>query len=582
MSVPNDSTSNLPLGICVLPEQPINMARSVSYPRYIDEILQHAGLAYQAIALDVLAAALPRLKVLLTVGEYELPADLKSALSEWLRGGGCWLSIGGVCGMSEMLGAGIAPPAYVNWHRGLSVIGEGYLVAEQRDHPVIAHVQRPLHFFLGLALNSDSAKVLATSQDRHGRSTEQPLIIEKQIGQGRALLIAADVTGTIVRLQQGVAVTRDGVSAPDGTAPVADSVLKTDDGQVVDWIFDRELVPGVEGLQLFLTPIADAWREIVLRSIFYLAREGGVSLPLLWLYPRQLPAIGHISHDTDGNDPAKARMLLETLKQAGIKSTWCTILPGYDRALTDQIRAAGHELAMHYDAMTEGLDWGETQFDRQHRGLVELFGGERPTSNKNHYLRWQGDTELWDWCVKRGIHLDQSKGASKTGEAGFNFGTCHPYRPVRFEGEFIDILELATPTQDLEVFAPSAILDPLLASVKRNHGVLHLLFHPAHIDKPAVADAILSAVKRGKENGLEWWTAKQIHEWEFARRGVRWSKYTGRAVSVSADTTLHDATVLWLRAGTRGSRAGFGAWGFEFGATTLTLQSNTEMTVEGV
>src|SRR4051794_34712116 len=139
MSVPNDSTSNLPLGICVLPEQPINMARSVSYPRYIDEILQHAGLAYQAIALDVLAAALPRLKVLLTVGEYELPADLKSALSEWLRGGGCWLSIGGVCGMSEMLGAGIAPPAYVNWHRGLSVIGEGYLVAEQRDHPVIAH-----------------------------------------------------------------------------------------------------------------------------------------------------------------------------------------------------------------------------------------------------------------------------------------------------------------------------------------------------------------------------------------------------------------------------------------------------------
>ena len=49
--------------------------------------------------------------------------------------------------------------------------------------------------------------------------------------------------------------------------------------------------------------------------------------------------------------------------------------------------------------------------------------------------------EFFDWCAKKGIQLDQSKGASKTGEAGFNFGTCHAYFPVRFNSEKVDVLE---------------------------------------------------------------------------------------------------------------------------------------------
>ena len=54
------------------------------------------------------------------------------------------------------------------------------------------------------------------------------------------------------------------------------------------------------------------------------------------------------------------------------------------------------------------------------------FGGERPATNKNHYLRWENDVDVWEWCVKHGIRLDQSKGASKSGEAGFD-GWIHRY-----------------------------------------------------------------------------------------------------------------------------------------------------------
>src|SRR5207244_1010884 len=120
----------------------------------------------------------------------------------------------------------------------------------------------------------------------------------------------------------------------------------------------------------------------------------------------------------------------KTLQAADVLSTWCVIEPGYAPDVIRAIRDAGHELALHYDAMSAGHQWDETEFTRQWEKLTVLFGGERPVSNKNHYLRWEDDTEFYGWCERHNIQLDQSKGASKTGEAGFNFGTCHPYFPL--------------------------------------------------------------------------------------------------------------------------------------------------------
>jgi hypothetical protein len=233
-----------------------------------------------------------------------------------------------------------------------------------------------------------------------------------------------------------------------------------------------------------------------------------------------------------------------------------------------KIKSAGHEYATHYDSMSLGLPFCEEQFDRQFKELKAMFGGEQPVTNKNHYLRWEGDCELWDWCLKHGIELDQSKGASKTGEAGFNFGTCHPYFPVRFNGDSINVLELPTPTQDLHVFAPEAILEPLLAQAKKNHGVLHLLFHPAHFEKDPVPAAMLMAIRRGKEEGLEWWTARQLNAWERARRKVKLQQLAGDSVTLEAAEALTDATVLTLSQSNDGS---FNAWGFPFHSATTTL-----------
>jgi hypothetical protein len=203
---------------------------------------------------------------------------------------------------------------------------------------------------------------------------------------------------------------------------------------------------------------------------------------------------------------------------------------------------------MHYDALEH--PWSDDEFEAQWRRLTALFDGEAPVTNKNHYLRWEGYVELYDWCARRGIRLDQSKGASKMGEVGFNFGTCHLHRPVDRAGTTRDVLELPTPTQDLNVFAPAAVLSPLLEAAIRRHGVLHLLFHPAHVHRPEVVQALKDAVRAARDRGLEWWTGRELGEWENARRQVTWSGWDQErdrvGISLAPAAALPGVTLLWL------------------------------------
>ncbi len=573
-----------PLGICVFPAPPKNWARTVSYPDYIHEILSHAGVCYQTIALADLSKSLPELKLLLTVGEYALSEAAKTELADWVESGGAWISIAGTSGLANLFGVEAEAPASTSWGGGMGTLGEGYLKTEA-DHPILQGLSFPLHYFSGTPIHLTDGLLLASVLDAHQRPSNRAGLVEKSNGQGRCLLIAPDITGSVVRIQQGLSVTRDGVPAGDGTAPVADEVLKSGDGGVLDWIFDRQPLDGAPRFTAFLEPIADQLREIVLKSLFYMAQKQNMVLPILWMYPNVTPAIGHLSHDTDANDPELGALLLKTLREAEVKTTWCVILPGYDESLMSDIRSSGCELATHYDALD--FPWSEAEFDRQWQQLCVMFGEEKPVSNKNHYLRWEGDTEFFAWCERHGIQIDQSKGASKTGEAGFNFGTCHTYFPVTFQGETLDVLEMVTSTQDLNIFAPEAIAKPLLNAALRHHGIFHLLFHPAHIDKTGVAESLKEAVAAGRAEGLEWWTARQINDWERARRQVRWLDCTASKdkteVKLAVGNAMCGATLLWLLPDSEQSAGEDGTvvfWGYRFQVSTFNAEAGAEYTFE--
>lgn len=564
---------SIPLGICIFPKAPPNAARMVSYEEVVFEILQHAGLYHKAVTPEQLASALPTLRILVTVG----CGDLPDGFEEWLHSGGAWLAVGDVCGRPDLLGVQCEKPAISVFAGGSVTLGEGYSMPGPDPDPITNTDGVPLHFFGGIAVRTNGADLLAGVFDAHARQTDRSSVSRFAAGRGTAMLIAPDLTGTVVRIRQGTAVTRDGIPAPDGTVPTMDGVLKSDDGAALDWILDRYPVTGVPGFQAFLHPIADMWCEVLLRAIFDLADRTRTMLPLLWFYPRRLPAVAHLSHDTDLNDPDLARRMLEVVGDLGLASTWCTILPGYEPDLMRAIRDAGHELAMHFDAMTTGRSWSEQEFNAQWTALTDLFDGAPPVSNKNHYLRWEGDTEFYGWLERRGIRLDQSKGASKTGEAGYNFGTCHTFVPVDPDGTPRDVLVMATPTQDPEVFAPRELAGALLKTVLRHHGILHLLFHPAHIRKPGVEEELRASVASARQNGMEWWTARQIDAWERARRSISWSD-AENGIVLCVEDNLPDATLVWVSPGGTMHIDGcqmspqiFPAWGRNLPSITLDL-----------
>ncbi len=180
--------------------------------------------------------------------------------------------------------------------------------------------------------------------------------------------------------------------------------------------------------------------------------------------------------------------------------------------------------------MTGGAQtsWSKENFLLQHQWLLKEAGLSHITSNKNHYTRWENRLDFWRWCEEAGVNSDQTRGPSKKGTIGFPLGGSQPYFPLDDEGDaprLISVLEVNLLTQDLVVVCPPEYGQQLLDSALRHHGVAHFLFHPAHILKPLVADALSALVDYGRTQGLEWWTSEQIYRWEMlaSRRKSRLS-----------------------------------------------------------
>jgi len=262
-----------------------------------------------------------------------------------------------------------------------------------------------------------------------------------------------------------------------------------------------------------------------------------------------------VSHDTDGNDPQRAVALLDVMNRCAVKSTWCMLYPGgYPRDFYRTLHDQEFEIALHYDAMTGGpqTSWSKESFLLQHRWLLAEAGLDQLASNKNHYTRWEGRLDFWRWCEEAGIQVDQTRGPTKKGTIGFPLGGSQPYFPLDDECDtprLMNVLEVNLLTQDLVVVCPQEYGQQLLDSALRHHGVAHFLFHPAHIQVPLVAEALSGLVDYGRTQGLEWWTSRQIHQWETARRGVQAAIAGGDVLTLQAGQPLREATLLLLASG---------------------------------
>jgi hypothetical protein len=548
---------------------------------YIAEVLGRAGVFYESLPPTRLEALLRRPPcVVVLAGHLPLTTKQRQVLTSWVKRGGSLLGLGGTSGLDEVFGV-----------KGEHPLAEGWLKVKAADHPVTRGLRSSLHVFGGYTCVPGSASTLADAEAGN-HVARGGAILENRFGTGRTLLLGPDLIFSIVHIQQGVSVLQDAKPPPDGSALVNDGLLKAEDGLVLDWQRDRSPA-APDDAQIFLEPISDELRELILRSIFHLARQQRLLLPVLYYWPRALEGVGLISHDSDGNEPAKAPALLEVMRRCQVQSTWLLLYPGgYPPEFYRQLKEHNFEIGLHYDAMTGGrqTSWSKENFLLQHRWLRQTAGLERLCSNKNHYTRWEGRLDFWRWCEEVGMHSDQTRGPSKKGTIGFPLGGSQPYFPLDDEAaspRFLDVLEVNLLTQDHVVTCPPEYGPQLLDSALRHHGVAHFLFHPAHILKPGVAETLTKLVDYGRAQRLEWWTNEQIYQWESLRRGVSATFDTASAVTIRAPRPLSQATLLLLRPGpeaqtiTLNGRAVTSTrrnlHGFDFDAVALDLTGRTRV-----
>ncbi len=482
---------------------------------YIQEVLTYAGVPFERIAsADEIAAGGFDVVIAGVAGG----AASEAKLWDFAERGGIVISFGGLPYSAARLGC-----------RPLPEVPVGY--AELSEGPGAG---RPMRFFRGRpwerAAGGAEVPCEASGIVRVGSpdgAAAGPLLQTFRVGAGRIARWAVDIPSVIVRLQQGEwPVYEDGIPAADGTGALDEGILKADDQCQLDWEADRAHT--ATGMPYFEHPYADYWREALLGQLLAAAADAGLAAPFVDYWPEGVEAVAMISHDSDFNIDDSAVATLDALAECGVRSTWCMIEPGYSAELYPKIMAAGHELALHYNALeTERGIWSEAEFERQHAWFKSATGLSGAVSNKNHYTRFEGWGELFRWCERAGIESDQTRGPSKKGNVGFPFGTGHPYFPIAWSDEknrLYNVLEIGFLTQDLmhPSLSDTTVIAPFLAKAKEVRGVAHFLYHQKHIyEQPAVRQALLDTAREAKRQGFAFWTGREINDWIRGKRERR-------------------------------------------------------------
>ncbi|WP_135556877.1 polysaccharide deacetylase family protein [Paenibacillus cymbidii] len=552
-----------------------------AYQIYLREIMSHAGFTYDWIEdsrswgggkYDIVIAAL--------ADDHQ---DTLAAMYDYVRDGGRLIAYGGLNALADQFG-----------FRRETPIASGY--ADASDETFGVPVQTPLRYLhaapwtaCGEPAPSFASAGTIRALTPHGEAAGD-LLQRIRVGAGSFDRWSVDIPQTIVRMQQGARpVLEDGIPAADGSVNVNDGILKADDAIAFDYEFDRLVT--ATGNPYFAVPQADLWRELLVSHVIATALSLGLTLPFVGMWPGDTEHALMISHDSDGNEDVHALAALELLAETGVRSTWCMLEPGYSPGVYEKVKAAGHELAFHFNSLREqGGSWEGRDFARQLEWLRRAADLPAVLSNKNHYTRFEGWSELFDWCEKEGVQSDQTRGPSKRGNVGFLFGTCQPYFPMAWANEsnrLHDVLEIGFLTQDMDLgnWADSSIIVPFLEQVERIGGVAHFLFHQVHIhNQEKVREAFRLLIATAKARGFALMTGAEVNRWHRERRKARIAGMDAAGFVLTEQAA--PGTVVWIPIAEETLAAPSGDTAVRFGhrcrkqaAVAMPRASGTEMTI---
>jgi hypothetical protein len=488
------------------------------FEKYVEEILHNAGITYTL--LESVESAVEFKPDLLLVAVAPETRQTAESLVQYAESGGIVISYGGINSMASRLGF-MKSKEY----------SEGYA-----DLTTFQPSLEKLRYLSATPWIKDSntkaAPVGELKSERGELFKETPhgdhlgaALQQFSVGKGAIDRWAVNIPYTVAAIQHGTKpVLEDGVPAPDGSAQVNEGLLKIDDVLELDWQWDRGTTAGTP-FPYFQIPYADLWREVLIQHLVERALSAGLTIPMIGYWPNGVSQVALISFDSDHNINDEAWTTIELLNECQIPSTWCMCVPGYEPSVYERVKADGHELALHYNAViSEGFAWGVDSFRSQMKWLREATGETDFTSNKNHVTREEGWGDLFRWCELEGIASDQTRGSSKKGNGGFAYGTCQPYFPIAWaneENRMYDVLQIGFLLSDFNHMGTDTYV-PILNQARRVGGVAHFVLHQTHIHTKEIDREWLRAiVQEARLQEFVFWTGKQINDWQRARREVQ-------------------------------------------------------------
>lgn len=520
-------------------------ATSDFYSAYCKEILQHSGLCFDEVARAQLPLLLPHQTLLITAGEGVIHEELANALMNFMEQGGVWIAIGCVYGKENLFGVQLAtPPPQVE--QPFIRLGAGYALFEGFE-TLFAHLKTPLRFFGGVAVEATTAEPVAALLDCHQNPTPFCAVARQRWGKGEAILIAPNLGETLVRIQMGACVHEDGIAPSDGTAPLNDGVLRCEDGIMLDWRFDRS--PDLEGLPLFQTPVTDHWREVLIRLVLQASQRAGLICPLIWHYPRHQTGAGVLTVETSSQLPDSDQACNRLLTLVGIKATWGVQHVAQTQSFYRELQKRDNEIALIYEPADpqELMRYSSLQMQLDH---VRRFTSVRTVNAVQiQGLQWRGKLEFYEQCERVGLSIDINRGGYAPGAAGFAFGGCQPWRPLRRDGALSNLYVLPLLGYQIGSRLSMQTARDLVDQAAEVYGVAHFTVNTEFTALEQQADTLLKLLAHARSRGLEWTTASELIAWEESRRQLRYrlaQSQNGLQMGLVSPKTINNLSLLFL------------------------------------